>query len=181
MKKLGIILVALVLVVFGLLAYSGLFATITIAEREMGPYTMLVKNHTGSYYKTGAVFDEVETLLKKKLDTAGMLGVGLYYDDPAKVEAEKLRSSCGYIVTTADLEKLGALPEGLVIKKFEAARCAVALFPRRSFLSYMIGPSRVYPKLAEYGKTRTFTGEYALEIYDQKGGTISYCMPVKVD
>jgi hypothetical protein len=179
MKKVIIILAVLVFVILILIGYSGFFATVTIAEKEIGPFTMVLKKNTGSYYKTGAVFDQVEAVLKKKLDTKKLKGVGLYYDDPAKIKEDQLRSECGFIVEKADLEKLGATPEGMIIKDFDKTHCAVAEFPIRTFLSYMIGPSRVYPKLAEYGKKKPFTGDFGMEIYDNQSKTITYCMPVK--
>ncbi|MBP7734928.1 MAG: GyrI-like domain-containing protein [Spirochaetes bacterium] len=181
MKKVIIILAVLIVAILVLIGYSGFFTTVTITEKEIGPFTMVLKKHTGSYYKTGAIFDEVEAVLKKKLDTKKLKGVGLYYDDPAKVKEDQLRSECGFIVEKADIEKLGAMPEELLIKDFDKTQCAVAEFPIRTFLSYMIGPSRVYPKLAEYGKKKAFAGDFGMEIYDNQSKTITYCMPVKKD
>ncbi len=179
MKKVIIILAVLLAVILILVGYSGFFSTVAIAEKEIGPFTMVLKKHTGSYYKTGKVFEEVEAVLQKRLDTKKLRAVGLYYDDPAKVKEEQLRSECGFIVEKADIDKLGALPEYLIIKDFDKTPCAVAEFPIRTFLSYMIGPARVYPKLAEYGKKKPFSGDFSIEIYDNQSKRITYCMAVK--
>ncbi len=181
MKKVIIILAVLIVAIIAFVGYSGFFHTVTIGEKEIGPFTMILKKHTGSYYKTGAVFDEVNAVLKKRIDTKKLKGVGLYYDDPAKVKEEQLRSECGFIVEKTDLEKIGAVSENLIIKDFDKTPCAVAEFPIRTFLSYMIGPSRVYPKMAEYGKKKNLNGDFGVEIYDNQSKTITYCMPVKKD
>ncbi len=109
MKKVIIILVVLAVALLGFIGYSGMFSSVTITEKEMGPFTMVLKKHTGSYYKTGAVFDEVEGILKKTIDTKKLKAVGLYYDDPAKVKEEQLRSECGFIVDKVDIDKIGAI------------------------------------------------------------------------
>jgi hypothetical protein len=179
MKKVIIIIAVIIVAVLGLVGYSGFFHTVTIAEKEIGPFTMVLKKHTGSYYKTGAVFDEVETALKKSVDTKKLKAVGLYYDDPAKVKEEQLRSECGFILDRADLEKMKALPEGLIVKDFKKTLCAVGEFPLKTFLSYMVGPARVYPKIEEFGKKRKLTGDFGMEIYDHQSGTIFYCMPIE--
>lgn len=180
MKKAIIIIAVIIAALLGLAGYSGLFYTVTIAEKEIGPFTMVLKKHTGSYYKTGAVFDEVEAVLKKTVDTKKRKAVGLYYDDPAKVKEELLRSECGFIVDKADLEKIGTLPQGLITKDFKKSLCAVGEFPLKTFLSYMIGPARVYPKIEEFGKKRKLTGDFGMEIYVHQYGKILYCMPIGV-
>jgi hypothetical protein len=178
MKKVIIIIAVLIAVILGFIGYSGIFSSVTISEKEIGPFTMVLKKHTGSYYKTGAVFDEVEGILKKTVDTKKLKAAGLYYDDPAKVKKEQLRSECGFIVDRADLDKIGTLPEGLIIKDFKKTRCAVSEFPLKSFLSYMIGPAKVYPKFTEYGKGKKLASDYSLEIYDNQSKKILYCMPL---
>jgi hypothetical protein len=179
MKKVIIIIAVLIAVIFGVIGYSGFFYSATIGEKEIGPFTMVLKKHSGSYYKTGAVFDEVEGILKKTVDTKKLKAVGLYYDDPAKVKEDQLRSECGFIVDRADLDKIGALPEGLIIKDFKKTMCAVGEFPLKTFLSYMIGPARVYPKFTEYEKGKKLASGYSMEIYDHQSKKILYCMPVR--
>ena len=105
--------------------------------------------------------------------------MGLYYDDPVKVKEEQLRSECGFIIEKNDLEKIGALKDGSLVKDFKKTRCAVGEFPLKSFLSYMIGPSKAYPKLAEFSKEKTFSADFGMEIYDQDKKLIQYCMPLK--
>jgi hypothetical protein len=177
MKKVLIIVAVLVVALFAFIAYNGLFYSVTVSEKQIGPFTMVLKKHTGSYYKTGTVFDEVETALKKTMDTKELKAVGLYYDDPAKTKEKELRSECGFIINKGDLGKIGALKSGLFIKEFDKTNCAVGEFPLKSFLSYMMGPAKAYPSLAAYGKGKKLSGDFGMEIYDRKSGKILYCMP----
>ena len=178
MKKALIIIVVLVIGLAIFVIFSGAFHSVTIAEKEMGPFTMVLKKHTGSYAKTAPVFDQVSAVLKTSIDTKKLKGVGLYYDDPAKVKKELLRSECGFIIDDADAGKIGILPDGFKITKFKKTRCAVGEFPLKTFLSYMIGPFRAYPKLSEFIKGKAMEADYGLEIYDTEHGIILYCMPL---
>ncbi len=56
--------------------------------------------------------------------------------------------------------------------------CAVGEFPLKSFLSYIIGPARVYPKFTEYEKGKKLASGYSMEIYDHQSKKILYCMPI---
>lgn len=180
MKKIIIIIAVILVAIFALIGYSGLFYSVKIEEKKVGPLTMVLKKHTGSYYKTGAVFKEVEAALEKTIGAKNLAGVGLYYDDPAKVKEELLRSECGVIIEMkkADLEKIDALKDGFIIKEFKETLCAVGEFPARTFLSYMIGPCRAYPKFAEFEKKKKITSDYSIEIYDMQSKKILYCMPI---
>ena len=88
MKKALIIIAFLAAVALGLVLYSGICYSVSVTEREIGPYAMVLKKHIGSYYKTGSVFEEVGEVLGKKIDIKTLKGAGLYYDDPAKVKEE---------------------------------------------------------------------------------------------
>lgn len=178
MKKALIIIAILAVALFAFVAYSGLFYSVTVTEKEIGPFAMVLKKNTGSYYKTGAVFGEVEESLKKALDTKKLKAIGLYYDDPAKVKEEELRSECGFIIEKGDLEKIGALKSGLFVKEFNKTRCAVGEFPLKTFLSYMLGPSKAYPALEAYGKEKKLSGDFSMEIYDMGSAKILYCMQI---
>ncbi len=178
MKKAIIVLLVLIIAIFGLFAYSGLFDSIRVSEKEIGPFSMVLKKHKGSYYKTGAIFEEVETTLKKAMDTKDLRAVGLYYDDPAKVKTDDLRSECGFIVDKTALGKLDLKKEGLIYKEFKATLCVTSEFPIRTFLSYMLGPSRVYSKIGEYADSKKYKADYGMEIYDMKEKKILYCMPI---
>jgi hypothetical protein len=178
MKKAIIVPVLLIIAAFGVFAYSGLFDSVSVSEKEIGPFTMVLKKHTGSYYKTGKIFEEVDASLKKTMDTGNLRAVGIYYDDPAKVKTEDLRSECGFIMERAALGRLDLKKEGLIYKEFKATLCVTSEFPIRTFLSYMIGPSRVYSKIDGYADSKKYKADYGMEIYDMKEKKILYFMPV---
>ena len=178
MKKILIALAVAALGIFALAAYSGLFHSVTVTEKEIGPYTMILKAHRGSYFGTGEVFKEVAGALKPRVDPESLLAVGIYYDDPARVPEAELRSECGFIVEKSDLEKIGVLSDAFIVKAFPKTNCAAGEFPLRTPLGYMLGPSRAYPKLAEYVREKNYRTEYGMEIYDMRSKRITYCMPI---
>ncbi|MBN2080513.1 MAG: GyrI-like domain-containing protein [Spirochaetes bacterium] len=178
MKKTGIVLAVVAVAIFAFVAYSGIFYSVTVEEREVGPYTMILKAHRGSYYGTAKVFEEVTGALKAHLDTDKLVGVGIYYDDPAQVKAEELRSECGFIIEARDLPKIAPLRGSFIIKNFPKTNCVACDFPVRTPLAYMLGPSRAYPKLGEYIEEKKYTAEYGMEIYYNSEKKITYCMPV---
>ncbi len=178
MKKTAIVLAVVAVAIFAFVAYSGIFYSVTVEEREVGPYTMILKAHKGSYYGTAKVFEEVAGALKAHLDTEKLVGVGIYYDDPAKVKAEELRSECGFIIEGGDLPKIASLRGSYIIKNFPKTTCLACDFPVRTPLAYMLGPSRAYPKIGEYVEEKKYTTEYGMEIYDNAQKKITYCMPI---
>ncbi len=178
MKKTAIVLAVVAVAIFAFVAYSGIFYSVTVEEKEIGPHTMILKAHKGSYYETTKVFEEVSGALKAHLDTEKLAGVGIYYDDPAKVKAEELRSECGFIIEARDLPKIAPLRGSYIIKNFPKTNCVACEFPVRTPLAYMLGPSRAYPKIGEYIEEKGYATEYGMEIYDNGQKTITYCMPV---
>ncbi len=178
MKKAVIILLVLAAVIAVVIGYSGVFSPVAISEKEIGPFTMILEKHKGSYYQTGEIIAKVDAELKKVMDTAKLNGIALYYDNPAKVKKEDLRSECGVILEKGDLAKIGSLRTVFIIKDFRKTLCIVGEFPIRTFLSYMIGPARVYPKIREYAESKKYKTEYSIEIYDMQSKKILYCMPV---
>jgi hypothetical protein len=178
MKKAIIAVAVLLAGVFVLVAYSGLFRSVEVSERSIGPFTMVLKAHRGSYYETQKIFKEVNDSLAKAIDTKKLKGVGIYYDDPAKVKKEDLRSECGYIVDERDLGKIIPLKNGLIIREFKETRCVTGEFPIKTFLSYVFGPSKAYPKLSRHLEEKKYTADYAIEIYDMQSRVITYGMPL---
>lgn len=95
MKKPIIICIILVLAVIIHYIWSlGVFDKQKIAEGDFGPYKYVYENHVGPYHETGKVFEELYKSLKNDgIET--VKGIGIYYDNPQKVSANKLRSDCG--------------------------------------------------------------------------------------
>ena len=69
----------------------GIFSSVSVIEKEMGPYTLVYDSFVGDYKDTGPVFAGIhELLLKDGIPTID--GIGIYHDDPAQVPAGQRRS-----------------------------------------------------------------------------------------
>jgi hypothetical protein len=173
-----IILAALLIIALGFLGYMGMFMSMKVEEKVMGPYTIAYERYVGAYKETGNVFKEVYNKAKK----AGLessLGLGIYYDDPNIVPAEKLRSDCGVVIKKQDLVKVRSLKKIVKIKRIAKKRSIVTEFPVRNALSYMVGPLKAYSALMEYAQEKGYAMNPGYELYDEKAGKIFYYMPIE--
>ncbi len=179
LKILGVIFLAIFLLVVAVLAHAGLFESITIVERETGPYTIVYKEHLGAYHKVKPAMDEVyEGLLEMGIET--YRGVGLYFDDPQEVPADQLRSEVGSILEITDLDKVDQIEETFKVKKVPHQKSVIVEFPIRNMLSYMIAPAKVYREMGVFWQEKGYPGYgYAVEIYDVPNKTITYIMPIE--
>lgn len=177
MKKALIIIAVIIAAVVGYAAYLGIFAGITIEEREIGPFTFVYKEHKGPYGETGKVFTEIEKSLKADgIETTR--GFGIYFDNPEKVKSEDLRSHVGSVLEEKYMGRVNELRKKFGVKRFEKSRCVTAEFPIRGFISFWIGPIKVYPKFDEYIKAKGYKWSPALEIYDMPAKKTIFAVPI---
>jgi hypothetical protein len=170
--SLGVITVILI----GSFAYLGVFSSLKVTERTVGPYTYAYRSFIGDYKSTGPAFEEVYNKLKSKNITMGP-GIGAYYDNPAKVPSAKLRSDCGFVIADKDIEK--AKENGFKIGVFNRTDCLVVEFPIRNPLSYFVGPIKAYPALASYVKAKKYKEmDIGYEFYDEKNKKTLYVMKI---
>jgi hypothetical protein len=182
LKWIIIVLVVLALVVLGFFWYMGIFSSVKASEREMGPFTIAYETYIGEYKNTGKAFMDVDKVMKslsmevsEKSDS-----IGIYYDDPAKVAKDKLRSDCGIVIAPKDMAKIWALKgKGLKVMTIPKKMCVVAAFPIRNMISYMIGPAKGYPALMKYAAEKKLKTGMMYEFYDMKGGNILFTMEIK--
>lgn len=162
--------------------YLGAFHNIEVTEKKAGPFTIVYKNHQGPYHKIGPVFADLNKAMQPLLMRKATL-VGLYYDDPARIPEEKLRSAAGVLITTGEASRLGPnLPEGLALRTIPIRRYITASFPFKSNMSYMLGAIRIYPALGAYAEklnlpeveyeATDYEDHYGLEI--ERNGFIEY-------
>lgn len=171
----GSIIGLLVLVVVIYLAVMGMFSSPKATEKEMGPYCFVYEDFTGPYQNTGPVFDKVY----KAMTDAGIestLGIGVYFDNPAEVPAEKLRSQCGAIYDIADSAKVAKLLPTYKLGKIEKKTFVVVEFPIKGAMSYMIGPMKCYPVLDKYFTEKGLKAAESFEIYDMPNKVTYYIM-----
>lgn len=160
-------------------AYIGLFSTPKATETVIGPYTYVYEEFVGEYKKSGPVFDKVYyTLRDKGISTT--LGLGVYFDDPAVVPADKLRSHCGVVLEEKDLDKLTDLKKRFKAGQFSRSKRLVVEFPIKNGLSYMVGPMKCYPVLMRYAKEKGYKPDaLSFEVYDETAGRILFVMEIE--
>ena len=178
MEKTIYLVVSIVLVGLGAWGYSGGMVKPEVVEKQVPAMMMVVKEHKGSYMKTKQPMDEVyEGLMSMGVEPTR--GVGVYYDDPAEVAEEDLRSEVGSLVEGLSEEKLAEIREKFAVKEYEEMPAMVVEFPIKTMLSYMIGPMRVYPAIQTHWQGKGYMeSEIGIEIYDIPNKTITYVMPI---
>jgi hypothetical protein len=179
MKKVLIGLVILLAIIVIFLVYSGLFSTITIVEKEIGPYTLVFEEYRGDYSNAGTIFRRVYDVLEKDYGIKPERGFGIYYDDPRTVPKEKLRSDVGCVINARDAGKLNAAGAPFKVRGMKKTMSVAADFPFRSMVSVYVGVMRVYPKMDAYIKDRKLATEYSMELYDFESKKILYAFPIK--
>ncbi|MGL4370783.1 MAG: GyrI-like domain-containing protein, partial [Spirochaetota bacterium] len=140
----GIILAVLLAVCGAALIKAGIFTDVTADIRELPEREIAYSDFTGPYKNTGPAMDAVYESLKSDGISAAT-GAGLYYDNPAVVPADKLRSRVGAVIDGKNKSAFDRVRAKYATMKIPAGRYVYAEFPRRNILSYMIGPMRVYP------------------------------------
>ena len=169
---------ATVAVLLGFATWLGAFKKVTFVEKEVGGEWFAYVSVKGPYWETGKVMADVETKLRDHGVTF-TVGAGIYYDDPAKVEAAKLRSDIGGILPFSDQPSLDALKSDLQIKQLPRKNYLTSTFPLRNFFSYFLAPMVVYRALDSYCKEHNIVEEAdvdgsVIEVYDVPAGEIRY-------
>ena len=158
-------------------AYMGMFSTPKATETETGPYTFVYEEFTGDYKKTGPVFDKIYKALEDEgIETTR--AIGIYFDDPAVVPADELRSQCGIIIEENDLHKVQELEKKFNVGQIERCDSVVVEFSIKNSLSYMIGPMKCYPVLAKYAQEKGYNMTTSYELYDIPSKKILFIMEI---
>jgi len=157
--------------------YLGGFKKLNVEEKMVGPYTMAYTAYVGDYSKVGPSMDKVYEVLS----WAGIFsatGVGIYYDDPAVVSGEDLRSDVGAIVVWSDITKVPQSAE-IKIKNIGGKQSMVVEFPIKNSVSYMAGVIKVYPILKKYMQEKGYSNEVpVMELYDMVAKKIYYVVEI---
>ena len=169
----GLIVLGILGIVLFLSRY-GLFASINISQHNVGPYNLVYSKHIGDYKDVGPVMDKLYNDLKTNYGITTTKGFGLYYDNPQKVEKEKLRSIVGCIVENKSFEELSSMGLKYQVKEFPLSKGVIAEFPYKAKFSIILGVIRVYPKLSSYIQDNNYAQTPIMELYDQPGEKILY-------
>ncbi|XP_075966503.1 testis-expressed protein 264 isoform X2 [Anarhichas minor] len=173
-----VLLVCLIVTVGGLLMYSGLLSDVII---KTGPppvrnVTIAYKFREGSYKDCGAAYTE-SCSIGPKLNT-----VGVFYDDPKQRPAEKCRYVVGSVLCEGEEkpdEELQKMYEKFGFKVFslpEVSHAVTTSFDCTTPLSHVVGPYRVYPRLASYIEERKLCAFPTIEICSPE--VIKYMVPL---
>ena len=178
LKWLLIIIVVLVVLLFGYLWYLGMFIEPKAYEAKTGPFVYAYEEYVGPYQNTGATFDKVYKLVQAE-KIGATRGIGIYFDDPSKVEASKLRSYCGTIIEEKDWPKLKTLVNKVKMGSKPQQNSIIVEFPLRNMLSYAIGPMKCYPIITKYALSKGYKTSQAIELYDMPNKNILFIMEIK--
>jgi hypothetical protein len=154
--------------------FSGLFDGVKITNQTVGPYYLVYRTHKGSYSGIQFVMGDVYRYMREKKSISPQKGFAIYYDDPAKIQPDSLRSIAGVITDSS--ENVESPYKSGVFQKTEAL---IGTFPIRSFMSYSIGVYKFYPALEKkVAKDKCHLSGPVIEIYDLEAKKITYIAPV---
>lgn len=176
----AIIIVVIAIVCLFVIARYGLFSSVSVSEKNVGPYLLIYKTHIGDYKDVAPIIGEIYNDLKNNYSVEATKGFGLYYDNPQEVDKAKLRSIAGCIVEGKSVEELRNLTNKYGVKEYPSSKSVVAGFPYRGKPSIFIGIFKVYPKLASYIKEHKYPLTPIMELYDRPNGKIEYISSVNL-
>lgn len=128
-------LALLFIAIIASLSYFDVFRTISISEKEVGPYKIVYEEHKGAYNGIKDVQDKIySSLLKDKIETTK--GFGIYYDNPSEVPTEELRSIGGCIVEIKDYDSLKSLQNKYKIKEYYSPKASLLNFHSKILYQY---------------------------------------------
>ncbi|MCO6479609.1 MAG: hypothetical protein J5I94_23440 [Phaeodactylibacter sp.] len=179
MKMIFVMIGIALVVLFGYLVYSGLFAKIRFEEKDFGGETLIYEEYIGDYSKVAPVMDEVYRQLRDDEQIDAEVGFGIYFDKPGEVPKEQLRSEVGCVLPAEYNEQADALAEKYKVKEFPVQRCIVAEMPYRNKMSILLGVFKTYPKLEKLLQEKGYPANPVMERYDVANRRIQYIMPIE--
>jgi hypothetical protein len=179
LKRILIVIAALVLLAIVALWYIGLFSKVTVEDKKAGGYYLAGQKFMGPYMKVGETMNRVDKICRDNGITCTK-GFGVYYDNPKTDPADSLRSFVGNIIEEKDTARLTELQtKGLIIDTFKVGQAMVVVLPIKTSLSYMIGPMKAYPAFNKYMEGKKCSVTACIEVYDMPAKKILYIMQYK--
>lgn len=173
--KIALIVIGIIIVsLTGIYAYYGGFMKLTVITGKQGGETMVYEKVTGDYSQTSTYTNKLyyELLNNDRVETTK--GIGIFYDNPRKVEKTKLRSEVGCIIDDTDSTTVGKLSNKYLLKILPEQECISAEFPLKGSLSFIIGVLKAYPALNDYSEAHGYKDSPVTEIYDMVNKKIVY-------
>mmetsp|Transcript_12401 Transcript_12401/g.17236 ORF Transcript_12401/g.17236 Transcript_12401/m.17236 type:complete len:204 (+) Transcript_12401:51-662(+) len=176
-----VFLTAFVCFVVELLFGGGSLPLVEVKSEEVGPLVFVYKRNVGPYHKVGSVFDEVSTMVQNLGISCDRL-VGIYFDDPRRVDPIKLRSEIGVVVGTS-LQNYTSLQDsvtkaGLEIKFLPKLRGCGASFSYCATFYVFVSGCQVYKSLK-----RALSGKWekqpCIKMHSLAQKTVLFFVPYK--
>ena len=105
-KKLVMVMAIVTFVLFIALVIAawimGMFARVSITQDVRGPYYIISQSHIGPYQGMAAKIEQVSQYLNKQ-QIEHSIACAIFYDDPAKVLADELKSKGGFVVSDSSV------------------------------------------------------------------------------
>ncbi|XP_041348315.1 testis-expressed protein 264-like [Gigantopelta aegis] len=172
------LLLCLLITIFILVVYSGLFLTpeVGAGHPHFGEIVVAYKFCRGSYKEAGPLFTEVAIIAPDNK------AIGIYYDDPQLVKADDLRYIVGSILSEDNSEIDEDLKKKFLDKDFKlhtlplVTNVVKTTFPYISLLSIFIAIYKVYPRIGAYVEEHKLCAHPIVEMYD--GKNINFMAPL---
>ncbi|MGQ1889982.1 GyrI-like domain-containing protein [Thermophagus sp. OGC60D27] len=179
--KIALIIIGVTLALMAIVfIYYGGLTKVNCRIDTQGGETLVFKDMTGDYAKSGKLADEIYYALLNDYGIETFKGFGIYYDNPKEVEKNKLRSEIGCIVEQKDISKLSQLKGEFKTKTYPRKSYIVAEFPFKGKLSVILGIMKVYPSIEKFVKDKGYNNVGAvMEIYDVPNKKIIYRKEIK--
>jgi len=176
LKTVGLIVLVLIICVIAVFGYYGGFKSIDVIITKQGGETVIYKDVTGDYSQTPDVTNEVYEALLNDYKIETTKGVGIFYDNPQKVEKSKLRSRIGCILDSdVDSLTLAKISEKYNVMVLPKAKYIATDFPMKGGLSMLVGIIKAYPALNKYIEDNNIKEDGPVtEIYDVPGKKVIY-------
>lgn len=175
MLKIILIIVTCLLCVSGVLSWlGGEFDSVTITQKNIGPYTAVCRKYQGTYSGFRFLIKNVAEYVRNKTSDSLYRGFAVFYDDPSKKSPDSLRFAAGII-----LEKKIEVDTPYSSIVIDSVVALVGEFPIRSYFSYVNGFSKFTKELEKYlTQNHIALVKPFLEIYDLKKKRIYYIAPI---
>lgn len=150
------------LILFYAIWNVGLFKPVIIEQVNVPTSYLVYEKHVGPYHDVGAVFERVEKKLEEK-KVACTRTFGRYYDNPDKVEQERLRADIGCILSQPLTESI----EGILTEELPSFEALKGTFEGAPWLTAF----KVYSTLKKQSYQRNLYVEESpvLEVYEAAG------------
>ncbi|XP_059142790.1 testis-expressed protein 264-like [Physella acuta] len=167
-----LLLIALLVLTFVvLLVHSGLFTSVDdvgTGKPPIGQAIIAYRFQKGPYNQAGQIFTEAALIAPDNK------ALGIYYDDPNKVDSYNLRYVVGSILSEGNAPVDEEMVKKFTDKEFkilhlpEVSYAVHTQFPHITTLSILIATNKAYPRLKEYIEERKLCAYPFIEYYDGK-------------